>query len=102
MLKCGPLALAPLTRIPPYHKAGSSLIMFCLIDPGLFRPVHSLVAGVGGRAEVLALAATTTEEGSLGLNDLTLGDPAPSATVHPAANPDRWVGARFDSGWSPR
>ncbi|KAL6773766.1 hypothetical protein ACKKBG_A22405 [Auxenochlorella protothecoides x Auxenochlorella symbiontica] len=77
--------------------SGSSLIMFCLIDPGLFRPVHSLVAGVGGRAEVLALAATTTEEGSLGLNDLTLGDPAPSATVHPAANPDRAPTASADA-----
>ena len=70
---------------PPALPAGSTFSVVCLVEPGIFRPVHSFIqtssAGVG-RLEVLALAATAMEEAEMaaaGIESLGLGGGAASA-----------------------
>ncbi|PSC73308.1 ribosome maturation SBDS [Micractinium conductrix] len=86
---------------------GSNFCLVCLVEPGIFRPVHSFIqtssAGVG-RLEVLSLAATAELEGDApvaaaagGVEGLSLGS---STAVRPGeARPAAPSAAGTGSGW---
>lgn len=57
---------------------GGHLSSVCLVEPGVFRELHSFVQGCTGQIEVLSLAATAEEAGGAeaaarGVVDLSLG-----------------------------
>ena len=57
------------------HQQGSMVSMVCLVDPGAFRKLHSLVqgAGAGGRVEVVALAASAAANDESGESAFGVG-----------------------------
>lgn len=76
---------------PPAHLTGSSFSLVCLVEPGIFRSVHSFIqtsSGGSGRLEVLALAATAEVDpeaavagAAAGMEGLGLGGGGSSSRV---------------------